>query len=258
VVQIPSDAMSYQTSGESRFCLSPGLIHIWVLPVAAAPSSQVQRFEEVLAKDEAERASRFRFDHLRDAYVLTRGALRYLLGKYLDGDPSGICFRYGDKGKPELCPPSTLHFNLSHSNGVAVVAVAFECAVGIDLECLRPLADMEQIAGRYFCPEEALELRALAPPLQQRAFFSCWTRKEAFIKAIGDGLACPLDSFRVSILPESDARLIHINNDSAAAEKWMLHDLPIAPGCVAALAYSGPRRSVCIFHVHSLEELLSK
>ncbi len=256
-MQIPPDTMSDKTSEEARFCLSPELIHVWVLPVAA-PSSQIQKFEKVLAKDETERASRFRFDYLRDAYVLTRGALRHLLGRYLDCDPSGICFRYGDKGKPELCPPATLHFNLSHSNGIAVVAVASECPVGIDLECLRPLADMEQIAGRYFCPEEALELLALTPHLQQRAFFSCWTRKEAFIKAIGDGLSCPLNSFRVSLLPDSDARLIHINNDSAAAEKWTLHDLPIAPGCVAALAYSAARRSVSIFHVGSLDELSSR
>ncbi|HEX6770439.1 MAG TPA: 4'-phosphopantetheinyl transferase superfamily protein [Acidobacteriaceae bacterium] len=249
--------MSHKTSEETRFCLSSDLIHVWVLPVAA-PASQLQKFEKALGKDETERASRFRFDHLRDAYVLTRGALRHLLSRYLDCEPSGICFRYGDGGKPELWPPANLHFNLSHSNGLAVVAVASECPIGIDLECLRPLADMQEIAGRYFCPEEAVELLALAPPLQQRAFFSCWTRKEAFIKAIGDGLACPLDSFRVSFLPDLDARLIHINNDAAAAEKWMLHDLPIAPGCVAALAYSAARRSVSIFHVRTLDELFSK
>ena len=248
--------MSHQDWQQARFQLSTDAIHIWVLSLAEF-SSQLPEFERVLAKEEVERASRFRFDHLREAYTLTRGALRHILGRYLDHDPAKISLRCTEKGKPELCPPATLHFNLSHSHGLAAIAFATGCPVGIDLERFRPLRDMLEIAARYFCAEEASELLTLPPLQREPAFFACWTRKEAFMKATGDGFDCPLNSFRVNLVPESDARLIHIHGDPVAAEKWSLHDLRIAPGFAAALAYPAARRSLSIFKLRDLHELSS-
>jgi 4'-phosphopantetheinyl transferase len=138
---------------------------------------------------------------------------------------------------------------------LAALAFATGFAIGIDLEQLRPVADMQEIADRYFCTEEAAELLPLPAPERDRAFFACWTRKEAFLKATGEGFQCPLSSFRVTALPNVDARLMHIGGDSSAAEKWTLHDLQLAPGFAAALAYHAPPRSLSLFRLTDLSEL---
>jgi 4'-phosphopantetheinyl transferase len=216
-------------------------IHIWTLPTRA-PEGMVRAFERCLAADEVERAARFRTENLRESFVAVHGALRYLLGHYLEVEPASVRFRYGPKGKPALeCGGA--HFNLSHSGCLAAIAVAGpDCEVGIDVEQARPLTDIEQIARRFFCAEEAAEILSLPEAERAQAFFRCWTRKEAFIKAIGDGLSLPLDSFRVSVHAGAPARFHHIGHDAAAARDWALHDLALAPGYAAALAYRGPPR----------------
>jgi 4'-phosphopantetheinyl transferase len=127
-----------------------------------------------------------------------------------------------------------------------------DCGVGIDLERLRPIADTAEIARRYFCPEEAAEILSLPPDERDAAFFRCWTRKEAYIKAIGDGLSCPLDSFQVSIEADAQPRIVHIAGDRTAAAIWTLHDLPLAPDYVAALAYRDRPRVVSVFPIDDL------
>jgi 4'-phosphopantetheinyl transferase len=236
------------------FQLSSDEVQIWTMPTNAS-SGVVAYFEGVLDEDEAKRASRFRFSHLRDSFVITHGVLRYLLGRYLDSSPSRICFTYGDKGKPHVVSEANIHFNLTHSDDMASIAFTLGCEAGVDMEHVRQVEEMQQIADRNFSAEEAAELMLLPENERERAFFRCWTRKEAYIKAIGDGLSCALDSFRVTLLPNMPPRLIHIGGDRVAAEMWSLHDLCLAPDYAAALAYRDRERSVSLFPVPDLAEL---
>jgi 4'-phosphopantetheinyl transferase len=225
-------------------------VHIWTMPTHAAEAALTE-LERVVGEDEQERASRFHFRHLRDSFVVTHGVLRCVLAGYLDLAPQEISFAAGARGKPGVSDTSLLQFNLTHSDAMAAIAVMTDCAVGIDLERLRPIADMEEIARRYFCAEEAAEILGLPADERDRAFFRCWTRKEAYIKAIGDGLSCPLDSFQVTI--EADAQLVHIAGDRAAAAAWTLHDLPLAPGYIAAVAYRDRPRKLSVMPIDNLE-----
>jgi 4'-phosphopantetheinyl transferase len=237
----------------SSFQLSRDEVHIWTMQTHA-PEATVAQFGRVLAPDEVQRASRFRFNHLRDSFVITHGVLRYLLARYLGLSPARICFVYGDKGKPGVASEANLHFNLTHSDDVAVIAFTTGCQVGIDVEHIRSLADMPQIADQCFSSEEVVELMLLPASEREHAFFRCWARKEAYIKAIGDGLSCALDSFRVTLLPDVPPRLVHIGGDRAAADMWALHDLSVAPDYAAALAYCDRPRSVSIFPILDLSE----
>lgn len=243
-----------------RLTISPELsrrnIHVWTLPTDA-PDKVVEMFNRVLAPDETDRAARFRFDHLRESFTITRGALRYLLGSYLNVDPSSIRFTYGSKGKPALPSATDVRFNVTHSGRLAVIALASGTQIGVDAEQIRPLPEMQQIANRFFCAEEASDIMSLSKTQGERAFFCCWTRKEAYIKAVGEGLRTPLNAFRVSVHPNSTPRLIHIENDSVAAQGWMLHDLHLAADYAAALAYRDRERSLALFPVTDLMDLVA-
>src|SRR5262249_7235080 len=157
-----------------------------------APDSVTARYAELLAADESSRAGRFAFDHLRHSFTLARGAMRILLGHCLNAPPESIVFAYGAKGKPSLAAPSRVRFNTSHSGDLALFAATLDCELGVDIEHARAMPDLEEIATRFFSAEEKSDLLALPPDQREAAFFRCWTRKEAYIKAIGDGLAVPL------------------------------------------------------------------
>jgi 4'-phosphopantetheinyl transferase len=230
-------------------------VHIWTI-CPRASEDVVAQFKRMLVSEETERASRFRFSHLHDSFVISRGVLRCLLGRYLDQDPASIGLVYGIKGKPALASTGDLQFNLTHSNNMAAIALTTGCQIGIDLEYRRPVADMQAIANHNFCLEEAEEILSLSPNERELAFFNCWTRKEAYIKAVGDGLSCALDSFRVSLKSAAPARIIHIAGDRVAAERWMLHDLRLAPDYTAALAYRDRQRSLSVFSMADLSEFL--
>ncbi len=180
-----------------------------------------------------------------------------LLGRYLNVPPANIQFKYGSKGKPTLTVLETVNFNASHSGDLAVFAFTEHCKVGIDVEQIRPLPDMQNIADRFFCSEEAVELMSLNANERKHAFFLCWTRKEAYIKAIGDGLSTPVDNFRVTIQPGQPARFIHVNQDANAANDWKLYDLQLAPNYAAALAYRDGERRVLVSPVIDLDELMN-
>jgi 4'-phosphopantetheinyl transferase len=220
-------------------------IHIWALDTGS-PETVAGRFLPVLSADESSRADRFRFTKLRDSFVLTRGVLRYLLGRYLSALPASLRFSYGPKGKPALADNSRIHFNLSHSGEMAVIALTYDCAIGVDIEQLRPMTDMQEIAERFFCPEEAAEILSVPAPGREEAFFRCWTRKEAYIKAVGVGLSVPLESFRVTVRPNLPASLIHIGRDTDATEGWILRDLSLRKGYEAAVAYAGRERELSV------------
>jgi 4'-phosphopantetheinyl transferase len=240
--------------------LTGRVVHVW--PVSTlAPDAVVERFQPLLTQDETDRAGRFRFERLQRSFILARGALRVLLGRYLNIAPGDIEFSYGFRGKPALATPglpqfNALQFNASHSGDLALFAFTMDCEVGVDVEAIRPMPDIEDVAKRFFCAEETAELMSLPDGQREHGFFLCWTRKEAYIKATGDGLSTPLDAFRVSLRPSEAAGLVHLERDPIAAQAWTLHDLAPAPGYAAALAYRDSPRPLETFPFLNPKQLL--
>lgn len=206
------------------------------------PASQLAQLAGLLAPDEQLRANRFHFERDRQRFIAGRAILRTILGRYLGCNGTELLFDYGPHGKPALAKPATeppLYFNLAHSGGLAVVALAHQQEVGVDVEQIRPLADMEQIAQRFFAAAEQAALLALPVEQRQAAFFNGWTRKEAYLKALGDGLARPLDQFCVTLAPGDPVRLVSINGAGDDASHWLLESFNPALGYAAAVAVRG-------------------
>jgi 4'-phosphopantetheinyl transferase len=246
--------MALAASTHGSYEISGRTVHLRAIR-ATAPPAVVDRFAAVLVPRERDHSAKYRFDHLRVRYILATGALRIMLGRYLHLAPDRVQFRYGSKGKPSLAEASH-QFNMSHSGELALFGFTLECELGVDIERMRPVDDMFGIAKGAFCPEETAELHALPVQLRQKGFFSLWTRKEAYIKAIGMGLYAPLDGFRVSLIPGHPARMLHINQDPLAANAWKLHDLEVHPEYCAAVAYRDDERPLSLFPVVNPEELL--
>jgi 4'-phosphopantetheinyl transferase len=182
---------------------------------------------------------------LRISFEVSHGVLRILLAQYLGCRPRELAFTLGPRGKPALCGNSQLRFNMAHSGGLAVCAFSLGFEIGVDIEEVKDIHDFDQIAERYFCREEASQLLSIAGEKQRgEAFYRCWTRKESYLKAIGDGLSVPLDRFQVTLLSGSPARFIHIGYDASAALTWALHHLEPVPGYVGALAYQASARTI--------------
>ena len=216
-------------------------VHVWRVSLVEPPS-QIESFLHTLAADEQTRAERFYFQRDRERFIIAHGVLRAVLGLYLNRAPECLSFCYRSHGKPALTRESgedAIRFNMSHSHGVALYAVARGREVGIDLEFIRRDLEVEQIAERFFSRREIATLRALPIDLRKYAFFLCWTRKEAYIKARGEGLSSPLDQFDVSLIPGEPAALQSTRPDSAEALRWSLQELTLASGYVAALAVEG-------------------
>ncbi|HLM83480.1 MAG TPA: 4'-phosphopantetheinyl transferase superfamily protein [Terriglobales bacterium] len=188
--------------------------------------------------EEEERAARFRSLKLRERWTVARGALRCILAQYARCKPDVLVFRAGPHGKPALAwPVEDIHFNLSHTAGLALVAVAGNGRVGVDAEIVRPEIEVADLSRRFFAPAEAAEILALSADVRLAAFFTCWTRKEAFVKALGGGLSVPLDRFQVSIRSEQPARLLWL--DGGESDQWSFLDVS-EPGVAAALVVEGP------------------
>jgi 4'-phosphopantetheinyl transferase len=223
-------------------------VHVWTQQIRASEAA-LAVLERVLSDEEADRATRFRNRQLRKSFVITRGSLRHLLGSYLEVDPASIRLVTGAYGKPALASPAAIEFNVTHSDGLAAFALTAGCPVGIDLERIRPLASMEEIAYRFFSGEEATDLQSLPARERERAFFCCWTRKEAYVKAIGKGLCEALEHFRVTVLPNQPPRIVHLGYDTTNPQAWTLHDLTLAADYAGAIAYKDRPRSLSIFPV---------
>jgi len=214
-------------------------VHIW----SASLDRPESRFQELLSQDERDRAGRFIFERDRTQYIVRQGILRILLGNYLGIEPGLVRINYGKNDKPVLADiydSTEMHFNLSHSEGLAIYAFTGDREIGIDIEQIRDIPDMEQIFERFFSPRENEVFHILPENRRKEAFFNCWTRKEAFIKATGDGLSMPLDKFDVSLVPDEPARLLRIEGDTEEVSRWSMQDLKGASGFAAALAVKGP------------------
>lgn len=236
------------------FTLTGRSVHIWPVKITAPDSLLFERFWYLLAQEERQRADRFCFEHLKRNFVSIRGSLRVLLGAYLDIDPAKLLFEYGSNGKPALLSDASIDFNLSHSGEMAVLAFTSGCELGVDLERICSLPNLHDIATHFFCPEETAELIELPLPQQDEAFFSCWTRKEAYLKCVGGGLSIPLDSFRVTLRPDEPAQIKHVEYGKSN-QSWTLHDLRLIPGYAAALAYQGSPRPLSIWPLTTPEAL---
>lgn len=222
----------------SALALAPGEVHVWAVRLDPSPG-EVERLGRFLSADERERASRFRFEKHRRQYTVGRGALRELLAAYAGTPPAAVRFTYGPRGKPFLEPaqnPGGLQFNLSNSDELALVGFVLGPEVGVDVEFLREMSDCEQIAERFFSESERQALRKIPFPTKQEAFFNCWTRKEAYLKAVGEGLAAPLDSFDVTLAPADPPRMLTLEGDAERAARWFLHHLRPAPDYIGAVA----------------------
>jgi 4'-phosphopantetheinyl transferase len=221
--------------------LGPGEIHVWSIRLDP-PAERVERLGRFLAADEWQRASRFRFEKHRRQYVVGRGALRALLAAYAGTRPERVQFAYGPRGKPFLAPElaeAGLQFNLSNSDELAVVGLVRGPEIGVDVEYLRPMPDCSQIAERFFSQSEREVLRGIPAARKEEAFFNCWTRKEAYLKAVGEGLAAPLDSFDVTLAPGEPPRMLSLEGDPERAARWSFHDLRPADDYIGAVAIEG-------------------
>lgn len=222
-------------------------VHIWRAALNL-PAASIQRLYQTLSDDEKERAERFHFENDRRHFVAARGALRTILGRYLGVRPRQLHFGYSPYGKPYLLSGSgvmSLHFNVSHSRSLALYALAWNRKIGIDVEHIRSNVAYEQIAELVFSQQERVVLRGLAPPFQAQAFFNGWTRKEAYIKARGEGLSFPMDQFDVSLTPGEPAMLLNTCGDMVEPSRWLLQELVLGPDFAATLAVEAHELRLC-------------
>ncbi|HEX4606542.1 MAG TPA: 4'-phosphopantetheinyl transferase superfamily protein [Candidatus Angelobacter sp.] len=221
--------------------LGPRDVDVWRIGLVQ-PEAVIQHYREFLAAIEIERADRFYFAKDRNRFTVARGVMRQLLGRYLGVGPHEIEFAYGPHGKPSLAAPqdaSDIRFNLSHSGEIALLAVARNVELGVDVEQIRADFATGEIATRFFSPEECAKLASLPADETVGAFFNCWTRKEAYIKARGEGLFIPLDSFEVAFAPGEEAALLQVKSGDEFFSRWRFHALHPGAGYKAALAVEG-------------------
>ncbi|WP_159586716.1 4'-phosphopantetheinyl transferase family protein [Chelativorans xinjiangense] len=214
--------------------IGPDVVDIWRWPLDVG-MDDLPRYVTALSDGEFARASRFVHERDRLRFIVGRGKLREIIGRYLGVPARRLSFACNAFGKPRLAasrPP--LHFNLSHTGGMAVLAVSDRYHVGIDIEKIVPLR--EDVAGHFFSPGERLTLRNVPPDGYLEAFYRCWTRKEAFVKAHGAGLSLPLEAFDVSIDSVGEPKLLRLEGDPEAPAQWRLLNLALPAGFVGAMA----------------------
>lgn len=215
----------------------PGEVQVWLANLDPG-AAVVDRLVAVLSPDERERAARFHFRWDAMRWIVARATLRDILGACLQMAPAAVAFRYGDKGKPALAAAlgrSELQFSVSHSANLAAFGVTVDAPVGVDVERVRVVDDMQRIAERSFSPRECTALRGLPRELRSVGFFNCWTRKEAYIKALGAGLSYSLDQFSVSLVPGAPARLESVHKTPAHVHTWTMEALPLPEGFTGAV-----------------------
>jgi 4'-phosphopantetheinyl transferase len=213
-------------------------IHVWATTLAVEPAI-LEKLMATLSPDEKQRASRFKFEYLRNRYIAGRGALRKIMARYVGEDAAGLRFEYLENGKPVSAQAFTsagIHFNLAHTGDLALVAVTRMGPVGVDVECVRAIKNADELVARFFSKREDELFRRVSTEQKPAAFFNLWTRKEALLKATGEGITRSLNLVEVSFLPGEPARLLAISDDAKAAEAWRLKELAPAKGFAGAVA----------------------
>ncbi len=238
-------------------------VHVWAVALNVTPET-LSALTPILSAPELERAARFHFAHHRSRFVIGRAVLRLLLSRYLQTQPAALQFTYGPHGKPLLADTSW-HFNLTHSEDLALLALTRSGSIGVDVEYTQLMPDADQLVARFFSDRERLAFQQLPAAQQAVAFFNLWTRKEAWLKATGDGIGHLLNQVEVSFLPGEPAQLLSLPEfpqvanlsssrpspadssgqnlltpEDPSGTNWSLHDLAPAPGFAAALAVAKP------------------
>jgi 4'-phosphopantetheinyl transferase len=223
-------------------------VHVWLVRLDA--SLCLPCGESLLSAEENERASKFKFERDRRRYIVSHAALRSVLSTYLDLPPGSLKFAAGPNGKPKLTPirgEELVQFNLSHANEVALIAVAREKEIGVDVEWIERDTPFREIAGRFFSAQEAAALDALPSHLQKIAFFKCWTSKEAFLKAKSTGLSDKLDEVEILSIREKGVRI------KSAVADWRLVELDPGDGYAGAVVFEGNEREIQCYLWHGLK-----
>lgn len=226
---------------EAPLVLPADEVQVWRIDLDAIRGDET-RWQSVLSSDESARAARYHFAADRQRFAASRAWLRMILANYLATDAKRLDFSYSSKEKPSLAPEfagSGVTFNVSHSGGIALLAFTRQREIGVDVEQVRHNSDLEAIARRFFSERERRELLALPEHERAAAFFRCWTRKEAYIKATGDGLSLPLSQFDVSLAPGEKNALLATRPNESEAGRWLLREVPAGTGYVAALCVRG-------------------
>ena len=210
-------------------------VEVWTIGIPG-PDATLATALTLLSREELARVDAFRNEQARRNYIFAHAALRQILGTHLNAPPAEIVFRTGPHGKPELAGAhgGRLHFNLSHSADLALIAVTRDAEAGIDVEKLRPMPDAQRIAERFFSPPESAALKQLSESEQAAVFFNLWTRKEALAKATGLGIAHSLTRFEVTW--DGEAAVKAIDGDARQANRWSLRAFNPASGYIAAVA----------------------
>jgi len=216
--------------------------YVWCVSLEADKDS-LESFQVCLSEDERNKIKRLRFEKARNNFIAARYYLRFIVAPYLNAKPEDLEFKYGPYGKPLLAgkfESTGTCFNMSHSHGLALYAITSGKAVGVDIEKVRLDLDCIKIAERYFSPQEVEALRKLPKDQQRQGFFNCWTRKEAYLKAKGEGFSSPADQVQVSLAPGEPAALLGHSSDPSEISKWSIEDLDVDRGYTAALAVERP------------------
>lgn len=216
-------------------------VDVWFVPLQS-PQHDYERLFETLSDDERKRAERFYFDVHRRRFAIGRAVLRSILSRYLGCDAAEVCFDYGSHGKPVLSGAGAgldLTFNASGSNDLAVYGVTRGREIGIDVEWMEPDRSCDKIVERFYTEAEKQAYRQVSAAEKREVFFQSWTRKEAYIKAIGDGLSRPLNSFELSMAPGDGPCVLRDNQDPDAATRWTIRDLKPATGYAGAMVVAG-------------------
>jgi 4'-phosphopantetheinyl transferase len=216
-------------------------VHVWRAQLEL-PLSQVEELRGILADDELDRANRFSFEIDRQRFIAARGTLRCILSHYITISPSHLRFYYNQYGKPFLAPEFSSHllnFNLSHAGSMVLYAITRNMEIGVDVERVHADFEYEEIAERFFSANEVAILRTIPTEKKLEAFYNCWTRKEAYIKAHGQGLSLPLDSFDVSLAPWEPSIILITKDEPQESSHWTLLDPKPGLGYVGAIAVKG-------------------
>jgi 4'-phosphopantetheinyl transferase len=234
----------------AEFHLKEDQVHLWRISVTDLKGTTDAQ-TSVLSAEELERATRFHFEIDRKRFIVSHGTLRMILGQYIGLPPEEIIFGHGDRGKPNLDPvPQNegVRFNLSHSGDIVLIAVGRHREIGVDVEKIRPEIELERLAQRFFSPGEVESLSSLDTEHRLAAFFRCWTRKEAYIKALGGGLSIPLDQFEVTLEPDTPPALSANREDPDEVARWSLYNIELGEDYLAALAVEGRPEKIQYWH----------
>ena len=232
-------------------------VHVWLADLNQ-PAAVIEAYLSLLSVDERERAESFLFQRDRDHYILARGILREIVARYLKIEPKLLCFAYNAFGKPALVcetgqPP--LRFNISHSHEIALYAVGYDRELGIDVEYIRQDIAAMEIAEHFFSSLEIAALRSVSPNQQTEAFYKCWTRKEAYIKAVGQGFSRSLDQFDVSLSPGEPAVILRSHDNEAETLNWTLREIALGSSYAAAVTVEGSGWSLSCWEWLSIRTL---